>query len=206
MITAPAGAASAALQEPRVGPNAITQLMLVVEAAHGPAALERLLAAADLGAFRGAPPAAMVPQSQAAALHRALAHAFRSEAGLLAHAAGRNTGAYLLAHRIPTPVRLLLRLLPARAAAAALLGAIRRHAWTFAGSGAVRTRAGRRPRIEIAANPLAAGPCTWHCGVFEQLFQALVTPAAQVRETACCAAGAAACRFEITLHPKDAPP
>lgn len=59
--------------------------------------------------------------------------------------------------------------------------------------------------FEIADNPVVRGEqaetpiCHWHVAVFEALFRSLVSPGAQVRETACCAAGALACRFEITL-------
>jgi divinyl protochlorophyllide a 8-vinyl-reductase len=39
--------------------------------------------------------------------------------------------------------------------------------------------------------------CHWHRGVFERLYRMLVTDRARVREVACCACGAAACRFEV---------
>jgi divinyl protochlorophyllide a 8-vinyl-reductase len=39
--------------------------------------------------------------------------------------------------------------------------------------------------------------------VFERLFRALVTDRARVRETACCACGAEACRFEIGTGGQD---
>ena len=75
----------------------------------------------------------------------------------------------------------MLEALPASLASRQLLSAIARHAWTFAGSG------------RYAAGPV----CHWHAGVFETLFRTLVHPRSRARETACCAAGAPACRFEI---------
>lgn len=60
--------------------------------------------------------------------------------------------------------------------------------------------------LSIAANPLALAPgCHWHAAVFERLFAALVWPGATVRETACCAAGDAACRFTISADMQTCP-
>jgi divinyl protochlorophyllide a 8-vinyl-reductase len=49
----------------------------------------------------------------------------------VARDAGLRTADYLLANRIPKPVQVLLKHLPAPLAARVLLSAIRRHAWTF---------------------------------------------------------------------------
>jgi divinyl protochlorophyllide a 8-vinyl-reductase len=57
--------------------------------------------------------------------------------------------------------------------------------------------------FEIADNPVVRGEtaatpvCHWHSAVFAGLFAALVDPHTQVIETACCACGAPACRFEV---------
>jgi divinyl protochlorophyllide a 8-vinyl-reductase len=61
---------------------------------------------------------------------------------------------------------------------------------------------GRPLVVEIAGNPLAGPPpaaarCVWHEAVFTRLFRSLVSDRARARETACCAAGDPACRFEI---------
>jgi divinyl protochlorophyllide a 8-vinyl-reductase len=116
--------------------------------------------------------------------------------------AGARTGAYIVANRIPAPARILLRALPKPLAARLLVKAIAKHAWTFAGSGAFSFLPSRPSVMEIADNPLAgprrAGPsCVWHAAVFTRLFRSLVSPDATVRETACCAAGDPACRFEM---------
>jgi divinyl protochlorophyllide a 8-vinyl-reductase len=116
-------------------------------------------------------------------------------------AAEAGTGGHILAHQIPQAAQGVLRALPVAGPVLAL--AIRRNAWTFAGSGAFRV-AGWRPLVfEIAGNPLVAGEahggpvCHWHSAVFRRLFGALVWPRVRVDETHCAAAGDAVCRFEI---------
>lgn len=186
--------------EPRIGPNAVIQLAAVLEDAWGRETADAVFADANLIAYRTTPPAQMVPQSHAAALHRALYEALpQDEAEALAFEAGVRTADYLLAHRIPKPAQTLLRLLPPRAAAAMLLRLMAAHAWTFAGSGAVRISTGRICRLEIVANPLATAPCEWHRGVFQRLFDDLVRGPVTIRETACSGAGAPACVFEVTF-------
>ena len=186
--------------EALVGPNAVTQLAGVLERRRGAAEARALFAQAGLEGLYAEPPEAMLPERQAAALHQALwARLPAPEARALAFEAGWETGGYLLAHRIPKRAQGLLRVLPRPLALRLLLAAIARHAWTFAGSGRFLAKAGRETVIEIAANPLAAGRCTWHGAVFERLFRALVSPQAVVEEQACCAQGAPACRFLLTL-------
>lgn len=187
----------------RIGPNAVLQLDAALTARLGPAAAERVFAAAGLAAFRRDPPDAMVSAAAVAALHQSLRRELGPEAMAVARDAGARTADYLLAHRIPTPAQKLLRWMPRSLAAQALLAAIRANAWTFAGDGRVTTRASAPCRILIDGNPIVVGEsasapvCHWHCAVFERLFRALVTPTARVVETACAAAGADACRFEI---------
>lgn len=182
----------------RVGPNAILQTAEALRAAGGEALAARAFGRAGLEDLLAAPPADMVAEGDAARLLRALPEILPpAQAEALLAEAGRRTGDYILAHRIPRPAQAVLRGLPAWAAARLLLAAIRRHAWTFAGSGRVRVRGGGR--LEIAANPLAVAGCAWHRAVFSRLFEALVAPRVGVRETACCARGAPACRFEIEI-------
>jgi divinyl protochlorophyllide a 8-vinyl-reductase len=151
------------------------------------------------------PPAAMVDEGEVIRLHLALRDALGdATAEALGQEAGRRTADYLLAHRIPRPVQWLLRALPARLAAALLLRAIRRHAWTFAGSGRFSaTAAGSRVVLSLANNPLCRGltldepGCRYYAGTFERLFQVLVHRQARVVETCCEACGASHCRFEV---------
>ena len=186
-----------------IGPNAVIQLGEVLRTVLGEQRAAALYRAAGCAAWFATPPDTMVDQRRTAALHQALRRALPEEApGILAEA-GRRTGDYLLAHRIPRPAQWLLRHLPAALAAPLLLDAISRHAWTFAGSGRCSARRGRPCQVEIAGNPLVAGEraaaplCVWHAAVLRHLFRELVHPGATVHETDCGAAGAPACRFAI---------
>lgn len=184
----------------RIGPNAILQLLAVLDA-QGQGAL-----AADVletaGVARPPPDAAMLPQGDCSATHQALRRLAPDQAEDILRAAGLATGDYILAHRIPRAAQAVLRVLPRRLAARVLAQAIAKHAWTFAGTG-VFVIAGHAPlTFTITANPLAGHradhmQCVWHAAVFERLFSRLVWRGVQVRETQCCACGDAACRFEL---------
>lgn len=188
-----------------IGPNAVIQLGETL-AAHGEGRLAReIYLAAGCPDWLSRPPEAMVPEDAVARLHRALwRFAPPGSAAAYAREAGMRTGDYILAHRIPAPARMVLRLMPAPIAARLLLEAIAAHSWTFAGSGRFTGAAGNPVVVEIADNPLA-GPegCVWHEAVFRRLFQSLVHAGADARETACCGKGAPACRFEIAWKPAE---
>ena len=146
----------------------------------------------------------MVDEAEVVRLHRVLRMELGGVlAGDVARRAGVRTADYLLANRIPTPVQLLLRLLPARLAAWVLLRAITRHAWTFSGSGVFVAKVGRPVVLTIRNNPLCVATqseqpvCDFYAASFERLFRVLVHPQARVTETDCEACGASACRFEV---------
>jgi len=185
-----------------IGPNAILQLLPVIERAGGRALRARLLAAAGIAEVPSG--AEMIDEAPAARLHQALRREVPDLAPALAAEAGRRTGDYILANRIPPGARAVLRLLPARFGAPILARAVARHAWTFAGSGGFRLVSTTPPVFEIADNPVVRGEvsdtplCHWHAAVFARLFAALVHRDATCRETACCARGDPACRFEVS--------
>lgn len=186
----------------RIGPNAVLQLLPVLEREGGAALRDRLMALAGLTA---APPdTGMMPEAPAAALHQALRRELPERAAALAWAAGLATGDYILAHRIPVRAQAVLRFLPSSWASRILARAIARNAWTFAGSGRFELCYGKPLRFLVHDNPVvrgerAAAPvCHWHRAVFERLFTELADPSIKVRETACCATGDPACVFEIT--------
>lgn len=187
----------------RIGPNAVTRLAEALDALRGHADTCAVFSRAGLSHRLESPPERMVDEAEVVALHAALRGLVPAgEAAAIAADAGRRTADYLLAHRIPRVMRLVLPRLPARWAARILLGAIGRHAWTFAGSGRFAVLPGRAVRFTIAGGPLARGVhahhpvCAYYAETFEGLFRALVHPAAQVRETECEACGAPACIFE----------
>lgn len=182
-----------------IGPNAVLQLLPVLEQAGGAAFRDQVMAAA--GIF--VPPSGMglMPQAPAARMHQALRALEPEMAPSLAWAAGERTAQYILAHRIPKAAQLVLRALPARFAGPVLSRAIAKNAWTFAGTGVFAVTGPLQ--FQIADNPIVAGEssatplCHWHCAVFETLFRTLVDPDLRCHEPSCCAMGAKACRFVL---------
>lgn len=189
----------------RIGPNAVLQLLNVLEEEGGPQLAAHVLALA--GVFELPPDTGMIDERPVARLHQALRRDRPEDAPKLAWAAGEATANYIIAHRIPRPVTWLLRVLPASLGARLLSRAIAKHAWTFAGSGQFRVVSTAPVVFEIVDNPVVRGEeahaplCFWHVAVFETLFRRLVAPGYCAGETACCAAGSAACRFELQRHP-----
>lgn len=191
-------------QAGRIGPNAIIQTAEALRLLHGEEAARCVFAAARLDTYLATPPAAMVDEAEVSRLHRALRTELDDEtARAVSTRAGRLTGAYLLAHRIPGAAQRVLRLLPARLASRALTRAISAHAWTFAGTGTFTARPGRPTIYQISHCPLCRGHhgdhaiCDFYAATFETLFATLVHPDAHAREIACEAWGDEACRFEI---------
>jgi divinyl protochlorophyllide a 8-vinyl-reductase len=203
----------------RIGPNAITQVAAVLPAWLGSATARSVFEHAGLLHHWNQPPQSMVDEAEVRQLHLALYAALgATQAAEVAAAAGCRTADYLLAHRIPSPAQRVLKALPPGLAARALLAAVARHAWTFAGS--ARFEAGARlvgwhaqagadtpaqAWMTLQHNPLlhpASGPsagCAFYAAVFERLFRVLVHARSRVDEVACEAKGAPACRFEVRL-------
>lgn len=164
-----------------VGPNAITQTVAAIRHVLGGDAAERLLTEAGLTHYLAAPPESMVDERQAAALFDAVFSLLpEAQAKVVAREAGRRTGDYILAHRIPALAQQVLRLLPRMLARRALLSAIAQHAWTFAGSGRVSIVHGSPSQLVIADNPIAMPDGVWHAAVLERLFRRLVDREASV--------------------------
>jgi divinyl protochlorophyllide a 8-vinyl-reductase len=187
-----------------IGPNAITRVAEVLPGLIGERETRAVFERARLAGYLQAPPQSMVDEAEVTRLHQTLRDALGSKlAGQVARQAGQRTADYLLAHRIPRPVQALLKRLPAPWAARLLLQAIRRHAWTFAGSGEFTARAGRPVVLTIRGNPLCKGvvsdapACDFYAATFERLFRALVHRDARAVEVACEARGDAECRFEL---------
>lgn len=188
----------------RIGPNAITRVAEALPPLIGALQTWAVFQRAGLLDHLRQPPQDMVDEAEVNRLHRELRATLGPVvAGQVAQRAGSLTADYLLAHRIPRPVQALLKLLPAPLAARVLLSAIRRHAWTFAGSGTFSAQAGRPVVLTIRGNPMCRGItseqpcCAFYAATFERLFQVLVRHDAKAVETACEACGDSACRFEI---------
>jgi divinyl protochlorophyllide a 8-vinyl-reductase len=174
----------------RIGPNAATQVLAAfrIGGEQGEALAKQVFTTAGVAEWLHHPPAAMVDERLVGRIHRAVRAALSPEAAarLLAEA-GRLTANYLLP-------------------------AIRRHAWTFAGSGQFTAHAGPPAVFTLTGNPLCAGErsgvplCAWHAAVFERLFQQLVSSRAHVSETECEARGDGACRFIVDWRGRQTPP
>ena len=192
----------------RIGPNAIVQCTAALQSALGTAACAALMQRVGLQHHLATPPQSMVDEGDVQALHRAMRLELgTAQARALGRQAGRATGDYLLAHRIPGLLRAVLPRLPAGLAMRVLLSAVSRHAWTFCGSGRFVVHpagAGVPWRVSLQGSATSLGAvadeplCDYFAATFERLFQALVSPRARVVETACMAMGAPACVFEIT--------
>jgi divinyl protochlorophyllide a 8-vinyl-reductase len=182
-----------------VGPNAVIQLAAALRSEPGGEELaERVFQAAGFSRLLRKPPDAMIDEAIPARLFDALWRELPPEqAAHTAHEAGRRTGAYILANRIPKLAQLVLRLLPQRVAAAMLLRAIHKNAWTFAGSGLCSVSAGDPAQLMILFNPLKMPGCVWHCGVLEQLFRSLVGKDTRVRHRYELVNGSPASCFDI---------
>lgn len=102
--------------------------------------------------------------------------------------AGERTVDYILANRIPKPLQVLLRLLPAKQASTLLLNAIAKNAWTFAGSGTFGFTTGKPATLTLTDCP-ACGEvyrpderCLYYTATFQGLFQALAHPDARIED------------------------
>lgn len=187
-----------------IGPNALLQLLPVLDRVGGPELRTRIFARA--GVFE-IPEGAdgLIPEGPVARVHQEMRRALPEMAPMLAWEAGKRTGDYILINRIPRGAQGILKALPAWAAAPILAHAVAKHAWTFAGSGRFSVVSTRPLVFELADNPVVRGEaaghplCHWHAAVFERLFTRLIDPRLRCAETACCAMGAPACRFEIAI-------
>jgi divinyl protochlorophyllide a 8-vinyl-reductase len=185
----------------KIGPNAILQLVPVVEDAAGADMTKHLLTMAGVFELPD-PDAGLMDEGPAARLHQALRAEMPEVAPMLAREAGWRTGDYILAHRIPKG-----------ATAPAAHARPARRADPRARGGKTRLdllRLGRVPAgltwpvvFEIVDNPVVRGEhsetplCHWHAAVFERLFSTLCGRDWRCAETRCCAQGAASCRFEM---------
>lgn len=206
-MTDPHGHSTPSAHAGRIGPNAIIRMGEALDAACSRATTAALFAEAGLADCLTTPPTAMVDEAWVTQLHTTLrAHL---EAPLLAKIgrdAGRRTGDYLLAHRIPRPAQRVLRVTPAPLAARILVKAIGQHAWTFTGSGAFSAEFGSAEApllLTIANGPVCRGAhtdhpvCDFYAGTFARIFTELVSARTTVEEIRCQAQGAPACVFAL---------
>lgn len=186
-----------------IGPNAVLQMLPILDRFCDRTRRAQILAAA--GIFEIPDGQSMIPETDAARLHRQLRLAEPEMAPTLATHAGFETANYILAHRIPKLAQGVLKVLPRAPAAKILSHAITKHAWTFAGSGMFHAKTPWS--FTIQNNPIVRGEvsdvplCHWHAAVFERLYRVLVSPRCRCLETRCTAQGSGdTCRFEMKIE------
>ncbi|WP_209022720.1 bacteriochlorophyll 4-vinyl reductase [Rhodocyclus gracilis] len=191
----------------KIGPNAIIRMGEALEALYGRAETTQLFAAAGLEDCLHSPPTAMIDENWVVRLHTTLRASLPpAQLAEIGRDAGRRTGDYLLAKRIPKPAQRVLRLTPAPLAARILVPAIAKHAWTFTGSGRFSAEFGNRQApllLTICDGPVCRGAvselpvCDFYAGTFARIFRELVSARTTVEEIHCQAQGAPACVFAV---------
>lgn len=192
------------VQQARIGPNAIIQTARVIDGTYGADRTRQTFLHAGLDGYVDQLPAAMVIESEFAALARAVVADYGADAAAeILTRAGEFTAGYLLENRIPRPVQTLLRLLPRRPALWLLLTAIRKNAWTFVGSGTFSYVLDATPRLLISESRLCcdetagAAICHFYQGTFRRLLRTLVDRRTELREVECQARGAPCCTYRL---------
>lgn len=158
--------------DPRIGPNIILQTFRALEERIGALETEQLASAAGLAAYFWHPPSSMTPEPAAVSLFEAVArHLDQDGAAAVAAHSGMLTADYVYKNRIPWIAKCVLRLLPRSLARRAMLMAITRNAWTFAGSAAFRVERVSPPALSLHHVVLPPLADVWYRSVFESLVQ-----------------------------------
>jgi len=189
---------------PVVGPNAITRMAEALTSRCGETLCGDVFATAGLSHYLASPPTRMIPEAEVAALHRAAIVSLGEErADEVSREAGRLTGEYLLAHRIPVLAQRVLKRLPPALASRILAAAIARHAWTFVGGGEFSYTFSGALTLRLKDSPICKDirtqepACGYFAATFERVFGEILGPSLRVIETECEAAAAPACLFEV---------
>lgn len=193
----------------RIGPNAITQVATALEHSVGSFHTRELFESAGIDGYLTRPPDDMVAEQEVMALHTAMRRLLPADLhSAISLAAGHATGDYLLEHRIPRGAQRIVHALANPLGTRLLVGAIRRHAWTFTGSGHLRLEYAPLPVFLIENCPLCRSArhpvpaCSYFAATFERLFQRLIDSDLCVSETHCAARGDGACRFAVLRAPR----
>ncbi|WP_424360951.1 bacteriochlorophyll 4-vinyl reductase [Methylocystis parvus] len=189
---------------PVIGPNAVTRMAQALSHRLGEGLCEEIFASAGLAHYLRDPPTHMIPAEDVTRLHgETVARLGEERAAAIGREAGRRTGDYLLANRIPIMAQRALKLLPRILAARILISAIARHAWTFAGGGAFSYAFVPHLQLRIVGSPICqslrteAPACAYYAATFERVFSEMLGPSVHVTEIECEATGAPACVFDV---------
>lgn len=189
----------------KIGPNSVVQTFHALTELEGAATRREVEQAVDLPRVTLDH---MIPEAWFVTLVDGLRRhlPFERAEAVLARA-GSLTADYVRARRIPRVFRGLLAVLPPRLAVPLLLEGFRRHAWTFAGSGAYAVEASRPRVITLSGSPTcrttnAHEHCegerggAYYSAAFEGLLE-IASPGVRVEEIECTRQGASACRFLV---------
>lgn len=187
-----------------IGPNSVLQLVVVLRERLGDEAAERILARATGRTFEQLPTAMIDEREPNRFVRELIGSVGVDQAERHMREAGKRTGDYLLANRIPRIAQWIIRLMPRAIGRRMLVGAMARHSWTFAGSGQFTVVDGAAPQLIIAGCPMCRGfhahapMCGYYAATFERLLQVVVDPRMHVEEIECEAMGGHACRFTLS--------
>ncbi len=129
-------------------------------------------------------------------LERVLPKALASRVVILS---ARKAAEDLLKEHIPGIAQKMLYTLPDHVSAPLLLDALKRIAWTFAGSGSVRVMAGPPMYLVIDKNPAVIWGCLWQRALIETVFRNLISARARVEHLRCCKTGQSSCIYVIEI-------
>ncbi|MEM8824839.1 MAG: bacteriochlorophyll 4-vinyl reductase [Pseudomonadota bacterium] len=175
-----------------MGPNAVLQLAAALRAEGGDALAAEVFGAAGQSWLLEVPPTLMVDEAVPAALSDALWEVYPHGAAKVAAEAGRRTADYVVANRIPDVAKRLLRVLPDWLAARLLLTAIRKNAWTFAGSGTCAVAVPGEALV-LDDNPMPMPGAIWHRAVIGRMVASLLHPATRLDHVTCLHSDTRAC-------------
>ena len=176
----------AATSDARIGPNAIIQTAAALDELVDKQLSRKLLDELGYATL----PSSMVPEVQFDRLVRLVVAEIGAErAQHVLELAGALTASYLLTHRIPAPLRVLLAALPSWLAISLLFRAIKRHAWTFVGGGVFSYKLGPTASFSICnnllcrANDVGAAIDAYYRATFESLLRVLIAPEIRVERS-----------------------
>jgi divinyl protochlorophyllide a 8-vinyl-reductase len=188
-----------------IGPNAVTRLAEALRELGPEPTARAIFRRAGVERHLDNPPTRMIDERDVAALHCAMVDLLGpADAARTSTLAGRLTGDYLLANRIPRVAQAILRAAPRPIAARVLMRAIAKHAWTFAGGGAFSYAFKPRLTLTLRGSPICRylrteePACQYFAATFERVLGAMLGPRVRVIETECEASGSDACRFSVT--------
>lgn len=184
----------------RIGPNALIQTVQATRDLCGEATLHTMLSGCHQLNLLRELPEKMVDERLFASMVLSLAGATVPDtAREVLHRSGELTAEYLLEHRIPRFFQRILAILPRNLALAALLFAIRKHAWTFTGSGEFNYTLGRHPELTVTCG-IQPGDvaCAFYGGTFTRLLQTLIDKSTHLSIATTPLPEHTLCRYSIT--------